>query len=71
MKVYATADNEFKVYINGILVLTGNNWRQTYTTTVDPKKVRLFECDENHLMVEAKNLHGGSPAALIYQITQE
>ena len=32
--LYATADNSFKAYINGVLVLSGNNWPTVYSVDI-------------------------------------
>lgn len=68
-KVQATltvaADNLYEAFLNGVSVLSGDNWM------VPNSKMISLKCGENNLTIVVTNLHPGTPAALIYSITQD
>lgn len=61
----ATADNEFTAYINGVLVLSGNNWKNIYNASI------ALKCGINNLTIRVVNRHSGTPAALVFSVTQD
>lgn len=68
--LYATADNKYEAYINGILVLQGSDWRNSNSRELQPSDINLKVGEPNLLRIKATNWHGGSPAGLAYQITR-
>ena len=60
----ATADNEFKLYINGALVASGDNWENPEAIALETK----LKAGANDILLVAKN--GGSgpnPAGVIFE----
>ena len=68
--IYAVADNTYDAYINGILVLSGNDWRHSNNKELEATEINLKVGEPNIFRIRATNWHGGSPAALSYQITR-
>jgi hypothetical protein len=48
-KVWATADNRFSLFVNGIDVMSGENWKETYSQDV----MAMLKPDKNLLSIEA------------------
>ena len=59
-----TADNTFTVYLNGVKVGQGDTWTTKYSFELGLK------CGQNNLTIVAINRGEGSPASLIFSITQ-
>lgn len=64
LTLYVTADNNFKAYINGNLVLSGTDWHTVYSTVIPSQFLNL---GENTLEIVGANTVA-SPAAAIYSI---
>ena len=67
--VYAVADDTYTAYINGIEVLSGNDWHHSNHVELKPETVNLKIGEPNILHIKATNWHHGSPACLSYQVT--
>jgi hypothetical protein len=61
-----TADNTFSAKLNGGVAFTGNDWTKKYTFTLCN-----LVCGENTLVITVINQDAGSPAALIFAVTQD
>jgi len=70
--LYATADNEFKAYLNGVLVLSGNNWGNVYSYTIPAHS--LYPCGkQNNFTIVGTNFESDcnlGPAGILYAIIQ-
>ena len=67
MKLYVTADDAFKAYINGNFVKDGNDWSQTYSVDVT---AYVKPCEKNYLRIWAQNTPtmSRSPAMISYRL---
>ena len=74
MTVYATADNNFTITINGNQVLTGSNWQTVYSATFTPVCGNYIHYSGvNTFSIKAYNYGVGSPtnpAGILYAIVQ-
>jgi hypothetical protein len=61
-----TADNSFSASLNGGAAMTGNDWTKIYKFDL----ANLL-CGPNTLVISVVNLDEGSPAALIFAVTQD
>jgi len=59
-----SADNVFNAYLNGVFVGNGTSFNTNYNFPI------TLQCGCNSLVVVAENLDAGSPASLIFSITQ-
>ena len=64
--VQASADDSFELKINGPTILTGNSWR-----SMESKVIKLKQCEKYKLTIEGTNSPSGTPAGVIYQLTQD
>ncbi|MCA9269507.1 MAG: hypothetical protein KDA41_13595, partial [Planctomycetales bacterium] len=61
-QVEATCDNQFNLYVNGALALSGDNWQQTKSADIS----KHLKAGRNVIAVEATNSDG--PAGLVARI---
>lgn len=60
-----TADDSFKAYLDGKLILQGNNWRLIYTITIN------LTCGSHNLTIVATQGYGQFGPGVIYLLAQD